>query len=134
MNDSGSTTTATDTSKGDDKAKDRALTVKVAVFMGIITVLRLAVWLGGIALIVYVGVALPMKYTAGQETTIQVLVRMAGMLRLHVLVPAAAVAVFLGLWRRERRVGMAAVAREHKRVEELEKKLDPRRTSSGLEE
>jgi len=50
------------------------------------------------------------------------------------VLPSAAAAAFFGLWRRERFLRITTVYREHRRVEELEKQIDPNRTSSGFDE
>src|SRR5947207_3432730 len=96
--------------------------------------LRLLVWFGGISLIVYLAIPLPLSYTAGKETSLHLLLGLISDLKLHVVIPYPVVALFLGLWLRERHVRKTSVEREHRRVAELERLIDPGRTSSGLEE
>jgi hypothetical protein len=86
----------------------------------------------GVALIVFVGVYLPIKEGAGQTTIINLVYQAILGVNLTLVVSLAANAALLALWIRERRVGMKAVQREHERAEALEKLLDPERTGSGL--
>jgi len=92
--------------------------------------LRLATWVGGSALIVYLAIPLPLSYTAGQETTVTLLFQFIANFKLHMVIPYAVAAGFFGLWLRERRTRKTSVKREHERVVKLEKKIDPGRTSS----
>ena len=73
-----------------------------------------------------------LKLTAGKQTIVNFVYGAALDLKLHMVVPWAAAALFGGLWQWERRLRKKTVAREHDRVVELEKRLDPGRTSSGL--
>jgi len=98
---------------------------------------RLALWIivfAGVALIVYVAIPLPLKYSAGKETVISLVYKVVLDARLEVILPYVIAALFAGLWGRERRLRKMSVRREHERVEKLEKNKDPNRTSSGLEE
>ena len=95
---------------------------------------RLIVIFLGIAVIVYVAIPLPLKYSAGKETTISLVYKVVVDMRLEVILPYVLAALFAGLWRRERRIRKMSVRREHERVAKLEAAKDPNRTSSGLEE
>ena len=106
-------------------------------FVVILESFRLARWIvvgAVIVLSVYVGVALPLKYSAGKETVISLVYKVVLDARLEVILPYVIAALFAGLWRRERRLRKTSVRREHVRVEKLERNKDPNRTSSGLEE
>ena len=87
----------------------------------------------GVAL-VYYGVAVPITATAGEETVLTVAYRTVVDLDVHVVVPYGATALFGWLWWRERTTRISAVERENRRNKELEKKIDPGRTSSGFQE
>ena len=98
---------------------------------------RLARWVvafAGVALIVYVAIPLPLKYSAGKETAISLVYNVVLDARLEVILPYIVAAVFAGLWKRERRIRKTSIRREHERIETFEKNKDPNRTSSGLEE
>ena len=106
-------------------------------FAIIIESFRLVRWIvafAGVALIVYVAVPLPLKYSAGKETAISLVYKVVLDARLEVILPYAIAAAFATLWGRERRLRKTSVRREHERVEKLERNKDPNRTSSGLEE
>lgn len=96
--------------------------------------LHASIWPAALVACVYLGVTVPARETAGLTTTLTVAYRIIGDLRLDVLVSYVAAGTFGILWRKERRTRIEAVAREHRRVEELERRLDPNRTSSGFEE
>lgn len=96
--------------------------------------LRWAVAFGGTALILYVAIVLPLKYGAGKKTTISLIYNLVLDARLEVILPYVLAALFAGLWRRERQIRKMSVRREHVRIEEFEKIVDPNRTSSGLDE
>lgn len=106
-------------------------------FIIVFELFRLARWIVGflgVALILYVSIVLPLKYSAGKETTISLIYKVVLDTRVEVILPWVLVALFAGLWRRERQIRKMSVRREHVRVEELEKDKDPNRTSSGLDE
>ena len=87
----------------------------------------------GVAL-VYYGVAVPITATAGEETVLTVAYRTVVDLDVHVVVSYSATVLFGWLWWRERTTRITAVERENLRNKELEKKIDPDRTSSGFKE
>ena len=125
------TTTDSPPPKADDV--ERVVRPVVIVF----ELFRLARWIiafGGTALILYIAIALPLKYTAGKETTISLIYKVILDARLEVILPYVLAAVFAGLWERERRIRKHSVQREHERVVELERRINANRTSSGLEE
>ena len=106
-------------------------------FVIVFELFRLARWIiafAGVALIVYVAIPLPLKYSAGKETAVSLVYKVFLDARLEVILPYAIAGLFAGLWGRERRIRKTSVRREHERVEKLEKNKDPNRTSSGLEE
>lgn len=107
---------------------------KLLIITRVFNLLDLGVMFGGAALIVYLGIALPISYSAGKSTTIDLLVRVITDLKLHVVIPYVLAAALACLWRRERHLRKTAVRREHERVELLEKQIDSSRTSSGLQE
>lgn len=96
--------------------------------------LRLLVSFAGSAAIAYVGLALPIKYSAGKETTITLLYDLIADINLHVAISYSVSAFCLFLWRRERNTSAKAIDREHRRVAELERRIDPSRSTSGLED
>lgn len=81
----------------------------------------------------YVTVALPVKYSAGEETVIRIFYNAIASFKLYVIIPYVAAAAFFSLWIRERKISKKAIHREHQRLKELEKEKDKNRTSSGLE-
>lgn len=87
---------------------------------------------GGWIALIYMGIVRPLQITAGKQTVVDFMYKAVLDLKLHMVVPWAAAALFGGLWYRERNLRKKTVAREHGRVTELEKQLDPGRTSSGL--
>ena len=97
-------------------------------------IIKTAIIVAGSVAWVYYGIAVPVQATAGQETALSVVYQAIVDFDLHVVLPYAVAAVFLGLWRKERRTRITAVKRENRRNRELEKMLDPNRTSSGFEE
>lgn len=99
-----------------------------------LSVLRSAIYVGGIVACVYFGVTVPVRETAGQTTVISLFYRVIGDFKLHAVISYATAASFYVLWRRERKIRIEAVGREHRRVEALERHIDPNRTSSGFEE
>lgn len=88
----------------------------------------------------YVGLALPVKWAAGQETSVgilygvQLLANAAVEAKAEVIIPWALVGALFLLWMRERLTGMRALHREHRRLAHYEQQLDPHRTSSELKE
>jgi len=99
-----------------------------------IALLRKAVYVAGAVAIVYFGLTVPIRETAGLETGLTVAYRAVINMKAHVILPYVAAGGFGWLWRRERRTRIAAVERENRRNRELEKKIDPGRTPSGLQE
>ena len=115
----------------DEEEKQRLRTIHI------IELYRLARWVMsvlGVALLLYVGIVLPLSYTAGKQTGINVFFKAVLDLDLFVILPWVGVAVLFVLWRVERFIRKTSVRREHTRVEKLEKDRNPNRTSSGLEE
>lgn len=89
---------------------------------------RLARWIigfGGAALLLYIGIVLPLSYTAGKETFINVVTKAVLDLDLYILLPWVGAVVLFGLWQVERFLRKTSVRREHTRVEKLEKDRDP---------
>ena len=84
--------------------------------------------------LVYFGIIIPVRETAGKTTIISVLYQTLVNFQMHVVLPYALAAGFGGVWARERRLRKEAVKREHIRVAELERAIDSRRTSSELKE
>jgi hypothetical protein len=95
--------------------------------------MRIVTWAGIIGGL-YVGIALPVKYSAGQNTVLTIIHRVAVGLHFEFVIPVAVASLFAALWQRERRIRIGAVRREHERVAQLEVRLDPERTSSGFKE
>ena len=117
-----------------DEIADRPRQLTVLIVLQTFQLLNLLMWLLAAVGIVYFGVTVPIRETAGQETVLNVGYRTAVDMDLHVVLPYAAVALFFWLWRKERNTRIDAVARENRRNKELEMKIDPGRTSSGLQE
>ena len=108
-----------------------------ALIIGILETCRVLRWLIGGATIVglaYFGVAVPVTVAAGQETNLTVVYQALVDLRVHIILSYGAAVVFFTLWRMERKTRIIAVARENRRNKELEKRIDPGRTSSGFQE
>ena len=97
-------------------------------------VLQRLVLVAGSVAWVYFGITRPIEATAGQGTALSVVYRAFADLDLHVILPYGAVALLFGLWRRERKLRIETVRRENARNQELEKALDPGRSSSGFHE
>ena len=108
---------------------DRSTTI-LAATVEFIRFLRLVAWLAAAVAMVYFGVTVPIRETAGQETVLTVVYRAAIDMDIHVIVPYVTTAWFSLLWWNERRTRITAVERENRRNRELEKKIDPDRTSS----
>lgn len=106
----------------------------LVVTLAAIALLRQAVYVAGAVAIVYFGLTVPIRETAGLETGLTVAYRAVINMKAHVILPYVAAGGFGWLWRRERRTRIVAVERENRRNRELEKKIDPGRTSSGLQE
>jgi len=93
---------------------------------------RLVVKWGGVIGLAYVGLAMPFRYGAGKDTTLRYALEVVSNFHLGIILEGAAVGTFLYLWLRERQTSRKSIDREHRRVEELEKHVDPNRTSSGF--
>jgi hypothetical protein len=80
----------------------------------------------------YVGIALPVKYSAGQTTTISYLLSWAQAIKLDVFL-AWTTTAGMTIWAvRERMKRIKERREKDERIAKLEKQLDPTRTSSGL--
>lgn len=99
-----------------------------------LSVLKVAIYAGAIVGCVYFGITVPVRETAGQQTGISLAYEIIGDFKLHAVISYTAAVSFYALWRKERKLRVESVAREHRRVEALERQLDPNRTSSGFEE
>ena len=106
----------------------------LVVTLYVIDLLKQAVYVAGAVAVVYFGLTVPIRETAGLETGLTVAYRAVVDMKAHVVLPYVAAGGFGWLWRRERRTRIAAVERENRRNRELEKLIDPGRTSSGLQE
>ena len=104
------------------------------VTLGALDVLKVAVRMAAFVAMVYLGVTVPVRETAGQETVLALAYRVVLDMRLHDFVPYVAVCVFGWLWWRERRTRITVVERENRRNRELEEKIDSGRTLSGFDE
>ena len=104
------------------------------VALAVLSLLKAIVYTAGAVAVVYFGLTVPIRETAGQQTVLTVVYRAVIDMELHVVVPYVASAGFCGLWWSERRLRKSAVRRENQRNRELEKKIDPDRTSSGFTE
>ena len=116
------------------EARDAHLVRQVHITLERYRLGRYAVIALGVVGSLYVGIALPIKYTAGQETVLNIFYRAVLDLKLGIIIPYVLILIFFILWQRERKVRKSSVKREHQRVVELEKTKDPSRTSSGFEE
>lgn len=95
---------------------------------------RALIWGAVIVGCFYAGVALPVKYSAGQETSVTFVAKALLDMDVHIWLPYGVAVLLAGLWKRERTLRKRTIRREHKRIEVFEKKIDPNRTSSGFEE
>ena len=95
---------------------------------------RTLIWAFAVIGCLYVGLALPVRYSAGQETSVTFVARALLDMNVYVWLPYLVAGGSVILWRRERELRKRTVRREHERVEEFEKEKDPNRTSSGFEE
>ena len=109
-------------------------TLAVAKVLSTERVVRTIVRTVGVVACVYFGIAVPVQATAGQETALLIAYQALVGLNAHVTLSYGATVVFFLLWRRERRLRIDAVRRENRRNEQLEKRLDPNRSSSGFKE
>lgn len=119
---------------GEGTPPAQGLMERMAIIDGTFRILRLITWFAGLIGLSYVTIALPVSYSAGQETTIHLVYEWLLAARVHVLLSIAGNVTLFILWRRERMLRKSSIHREHQRVEELEVQKDPNRTSSGLEE
>lgn len=94
-------------------------------------------WLG-VALCLFVAVALPVYWGAGEDTQIGVFYGIKGVIdfateaKLSCKISWGVSILLLGAWRLERHVGQKAIHREHSRkIIPAETKIDPKRTSSN---
>lgn len=115
-------------------SEDRSDARRLHILTQIFSLIRLAIYFLGWALLLYVGIALPLFYTAGQHTTIDIVYRAILDFQMHVVVPYVVAAATTGLWMKERRLRKRSVNQEHVRTEQMERRIDPSRTSSGFEE
>ena len=99
-----------------------------------IDLLKRVIYVAGAVAVVYFGLTVPIRETAGLETGLTVVYRAVIDMKAHVILPYVAAGSFGWLWRRERRTRIDAIERENRRNQELEKQIDPGRTSSGLQE
>jgi hypothetical protein len=83
--------------------------------------------------VAYVAIYLPIKVSAGQETTIRYFVDFVANLKLDVAIAWTTTAV-ASVWAwRERAARMKERAERDRRITELERRIDDKRTSSGLD-
>ena len=106
----------------------------LVVTLAVIGLLRVAVYMAGAVALVYFGLTLPIRETAGQETALTVGYRAVLDMKMHIILPYVAAGGLGWLWWSERRTRITAVERENRRNRELEEKIDPGRTSSGFNE
>ena len=106
----------------------------LVVTLAVIGLLRVAVYMAGAIGLVYVGLYLPIRETAGQETVLTVAYRAVLDMKMHIILPYVAAGGMSWLWWTERRTRITSVERENRRNRELEKEIDPGRTSSGFNE
>src|SRR5262245_18559014 len=85
---------------------------------------------GGAIGVGYVVIALPVKWSAGKWTAIDLLYRsvLEGTLTLRISRGANAALLLLWIW--ERRTGNKGIEPEHRRMPELEREIDSRRSTS----
>ncbi len=119
------------TSRDQSKSNLRLSVVKT---VQIYQTVRALIWGAVIVGCFYVGVALPVKYSAGQETSVSFVAKALLDIEVHIWLPYLVAIALAGLWKRERSLRKRTIRREHKRVEAFEQKIDPNRTSSGFEE
>lgn len=103
--------------------------------LGVLATERLFTRLGytvGIVLAVYFTFAAPIKYSAGQATSISYLVEFLSSIRVSLWLPTCVAAAALEWGRRERSLRMRERREKDQRIKELEMKLDPNRSSSRL--
>ncbi|MDE2904667.1 MAG: hypothetical protein OXQ28_01135 [Acidobacteriota bacterium] len=117
-----------------EEAPTQSPQVAIALIFATFGLLRAIVYMGGAVALVYFGLTVPIRETAGQETVLTVAYRAVLDMQMHIILPYVAAGGFGWLWRNERRTRIAAVERENRRNRELEEKLDPGRTSSGFKE
>jgi len=98
----------------------------------VLDLFKLVIWFVGLSVIVALFITLPTYYSAGKQTSLNVVYKAVADFKLHMILPYAIAAVFGELWRRERNTRKSTVEREHRRVAELEMELDRRRESSTL--
>ena len=108
--------------------------VVASVIIEVIELLKTALRTGGWVGVVYFGLAVPIRVTAGEETVITVIYQAVVSMTLHVILPYAAAAGAIFAWWKEHRARAREVRRLYSRNQELEKLLQKNRgqtTSSG---
>lgn len=118
----------------DEPSRPEVPPYKLVVALRVFDVLQVAIRMGAYVAMIYFGVTVPMRETAGQETVLALAYRVVLDMKTHVILPYVAAGVFGWLWRKERRTRITAIERENRRNRELEEKIDPGRTSSGFNE
>lgn len=106
----------------------------LVVILAVFRLLTVMVYMGGAVALVYFGLTVPIRETAGQETVLTVGYRAVLDMKMHIIFPYVVAGGFGGLWWQERRTRISVVERENRRNRELEEKIDPGRTSSGFNE
>ena len=117
-----------------DEQSDPRPPAALVVTLALISLLKVGVIMAGSVALVYVGLTLPIRETAGQETVLTVGYRAVLDMKMHIILPYVAAGGFGWLWFSERRTRINTVERENRRNRELEEKIDPGRTSSGFNE
>lgn len=77
------------------------------------SVLRVVAYMAGAVAIVYFGITVPIRETAGQETVLTVGYRAVLDMKMHIILPYVAAGGFGWLWWSERRTRITAVEREN---------------------
>ena len=116
----------------DENSPNPALVVQVVLIRERHRLYRLIVRGAIVVAGLYVAIALPVRYSAGEITAITIFYSVISESALTTYLTYAVTVVFFGLWVYEIFSRRMAVKREHRRIDELEKKLDPNRTSSEL--
>lgn len=113
-----------------DRERDHALAMKR--LDAVVTVFRPFMLMCGVAFILFCGVALPVIYSAGKETTISFILDWVQSIHLGEIAAYGAACGGCGWGWLERRKRLREREERDQRIIALERSLDPQRTSSGL--
>lgn len=111
-------------SRSTDEDREQTFQMKLYFASRIFDLLTLLIKFAGFCGIGYVLIVLPLKLTAGKETFVQIAYQAVLDLKLSMIVPWAAAALFAGAWSRERSLRKKTVKRMNRISKDLESQND----------